>query len=663
MNVHRMMKMNMHHQFTQLRVVVQKADDAFLPCGVKIKGEPGWRWLSLTNSDTEEMEPPDDDPKVDQFSRAIYRTIVRLLGKLTYHQDPFTFQYYPKFAKPYTAMESEVRELLDEETDGDAKAKHLISLWGRVVWRSILELLNPIMTCRNWDGSASGAGAGLLTLVSLMCMYRNLDNATEQDLASWPIGVDVAGAPKGHPYNVNVEYMVGEPSHLIPANLRECGDDINEVFEANNVRPTTSFTPDFALSGNGAVLVTGDGKSTEDDVFPGEDVMALVACRQFPFLSCGLGLTSTNQRFMLSIMSDATETFNDLPPQPGQAPPTFQFDVIRVSNRYSPSYDLTTTNQHPGPGTLPTAHYCTDGLWGPLNDRLRGYMNAVTFTIDVMVDHLKHDLNRQWLANLDQRNQTISALAPPPHYTPGNGVPVPQQDTWQFNNQSYGLWTRRRFITPGGQGGAGGPPPPPPPGGQGGAGGGGPPPPPPAGGAGGAGGHRTVQSQTGPSGTPGTSRKRAGDSGGGSKSKQPRSGSSKKTSRRAGSTSSSKQQWSETSTQGKYISGSRTAQYIVEYNKNNSTGNEGLWQEPFDFFDSKEGEYCTKSAHEILVEVMLQPKLPNPIRNTLNHIRNTKVLRKQHVCTLIESFLSEYCFDDPGYTRCVDFLFAYRTSA
>ena len=693
---HRTFKMNIDHRFTQLRAIVASPDaqQKFVPCDVWCKNDPNgqeWRWLSPDTKTNTEMDledgsvnPPRYPPQCDLMRQIVNSVLVRLLRKVNFQYDANSRQYVPSFPIPYTSMECEVQQLLDEEleTFGDMKAVKIEKLWSRTLWKSIMHLAWPLMTATNWDGSASAAGAGLLNLVSIICMYGNLSEQqlTHTNLAMWPEGIDLAGAPRGNPFNVNVEYMVADPTYLCATNVHDNQEAIGAVFQTQGNRPTTSFTPDFVLSARGAVLVTGDGKSADTDIYEGEQTICLVACRQFAFQESCLGLTSSNFRFRLVELEKETFDFARAETQEQDDededmdtddPQTVNLPAVKVTTYISEKFEVrakkndpTNIQRDPTKRPLNNPHLTTSGFdnYNHLCDTLKEFCAGLFQTMDRLVHILQPRLTLDALGQIQRDLDASKQLVPLPHFVPKENATCIPQDIWHFHAQSLRVWKNYGLIDDLGRAARAGPPPgppgppPPPPGGLP------PPPPPPAGGAGsssgptsGSGGsHGVVQAQ-GPA--PHTA---GGGSGSGPAGHQAQATPT------VGLPGGKRDRQIQITKQKRVVSEKldfhgRTQDLMTWYALNQiQERNEEVWNEEVEFLDSKTNTVMCKTANHLIAHAVVEPGTDKEIREMLAVIRSAHVCQRLDVYNLLCTFLSEFVFYNPAYNRLVDFCFGYR---
>ncbi len=122
----------------QLCAMVASHDEQikFIPCDVWCKNDSNghqWRWLSLDTSESKEidLDSPTDYPTGCNHKRClVYCVLVYLLSKVDFHYDNNSRQFMPFFHIPYTTMECEVQEIMQEELEswGDDKAKKIEQL-------------------------------------------------------------------------------------------------------------------------------------------------------------------------------------------------------------------------------------------------------------------------------------------------------------------------------------------------------------------------------------------------------------------------------------------------------------------------------------------------------------------------------------------------------
>lgn len=630
----RTFKMNVHHRFTHLRVIAPTPDSteaksSFLPCAVYCKNHPDeqkryWRWLYLYTRETTirkmAVTGPNANYRSNTMRRIFLSTLVRLLGKITYETNEHDGKRFPRFTVPYTAMEATVQQLVKDEAESTTADKEevlqIIRLWSRLLWQSIVNLVHPIMTCRNWDGSASAAGSGLLTLISAICMHANVQHQdlTPENLAKWPIGVDVAGAPKGHPLNCNIEYMVADAELLTCENMLDIQDEVKIVFDSQAVRPTKAFTPDFVLSAGGAVLLTGDGKSPEHDKYEGDEVICLVANRQFAYQDLGLALTSTNNRFRLSVLTNGTYSVEDTHRE------NFEFPGVRVEHFESSQFNLDPQfRDHPKSTTeIDLLSASADAVWKTLGIEFRCYARAISETMDRLLVHFIPHLTLQNVIDIQTKYAASCQITPLPHFIQDRAPTVcPDQEIWHIDRFCIAKWLSKNLVDYLGSG-SDDPPPPPPSGGPGGSSGSQPPPPRP----------------------PSTQQ-------GGKSSKRPAASPSASTAKKPKSTPKS------------------VVALIDHYNQLHAQGSSAawvahlkqLWEQRISYYDLDFGE-TENSPSEIVALAM--NSCQGESLTALSNVRGARLANNSEMHHLMTTFLSEFQFSNPAYNTFVQFTFGLR---
>lgn len=667
------MKMNVHSQFSQLRAVVVTPDDStnFAPCGIQTKNDPKdpttWRWLSPDANVNVDMELDGNDfpDKCNRMRKLVVSALIRLLAQVQYTKKP-NDRYVAHYSMPYTSMEDEICRIVSTEVNdaNDPKLTKLVELWSRHLWQSLLHLTYPLMTARNWDGSASAAGSGLLSLVSMLCMYGNLDltQMTPENLAKWPIGIDVAGAPKGHPTNVNVEYMVCDEANIGPAVLDEIKDAIGSVFSRNVTRPTIAFTPDFVLSAGGAVLVTGDGKNSSSDTYDGESVMSLVSSRQFAYQDTTLGLTSSNYRFRLQEQRKGACPFSHPDGTEDIVLPT-----IEVKTYVSSRFDVGSQNAMP-PATNRTSPTCSPKAttaWGKLDSHIADYITAVIETIDRLVYIMHQRLSLANLGTIRTSLQMSNSIVPMPYFVPQADLIVPKQEIWHIHSNIWQVWRDRNEIDAFGNPAPkhqppGPPPPPPPPPPPGGAGGGSRGSSPPPGGAGG--------SSAGGSNVGGSQPPQPGADGGTSVTQRQSAPGMKESDQSSGLVGGSpahkrirlemQDDFIANTQQDSDFSGQVTA--LLDLYRRENIGQDHLWEEEVVFYNAGTESQMVLSPRNVIMKAILHPRVDEEIRKVLKTVSEAVIGARLDIYNLFNAFLSEFVFDSEVYNQLVDFTMEYR---
>ena len=380
-------------------------------------------------------------------------------------------------------MERDLERMKDGDPVKEAFEKNFLL---RNLAFAIFDLTGPIMQCRNYDttGSLFGMAIGTISTIILECATALRKNTTLKTENNRKIEIDRYGNGASMDLdNVFEDYMTSggyfDPSkpdtRMYQLNHKIFYDNKHNVLIAQAFdskmpgdvpipRPTVSIRPDWGIKYGGALLLTGEAKSTADKL-TGMGPTALAASQQLSYSDTGLFLYMNNFKIRMVEMRarDRQEDSDKCTPLmetvvfesagilqlgPRKTKLGDDCDNKRLLPKFETNETQAETRHYPQRGRFKqvnSLHFepAIVTAWGELHCELRVILSAVFETANIMIQSLleKGDLDEihaRYVRAYNDGKVVHPRYTQEPTYVRRKII---MQDMWKYSEQSMRAWS------------------------------------------------------------------------------------------------------------------------------------------------------------------------------------------------------------------------------